>query len=77
MRWQHLAHARLSTHISDQIYDGRYFDPSTRAALAAVWQLVEPATGTVKLGLHKAPDLEISQTKSLSQCFQGFCHYSR
>lgn len=37
------------THISDQIYDGRYFDPSTRAAINAVWQLAEPATGTVKL----------------------------
>lgn len=44
---------QLSTHISDQIYDGRYFDPSTRAAINAVWQLAEPANGTVKLGLHK------------------------
>ncbi|CAK9086289.1 unnamed protein product, partial [Durusdinium trenchii] len=35
------------------IYDGRYFDPSTRAAINAVWQLAEPANGTVKLGLHK------------------------
>eukprot|EP00933_Yihiella_yeosuensis_P017850 TRINITY_DN14845_c0_g1_i1.p1 TRINITY_DN14845_c0_g1~~TRINITY_DN14845_c0_g1_i1.p1 ORF type:complete len:435 (-),score=93.30 TRINITY_DN14845_c0_g1_i1:133-1437(-) len=43
----------LSTHISDQIYDGRYFDPSTRAAVNGVWQLAEPATGTVKLGLYK------------------------
>jgi len=44
---------QLSKHISDQIYDGRYFDPSTRAALTAVWQLAEPADGTVKLELYK------------------------
>ncbi|CAE7818506.1 argG [Symbiodinium sp. CCMP2456] len=44
---------QLSAHISDQIYDGRYFDPSTRTAINAVWQLAEPASGTVKLGLHK------------------------
>jgi len=43
----------LSAHVSDQIYDGRYFDPSTRAAISAIWQLAEPADGTVKLGLHK------------------------
>merc|ERR1711865_452514 len=44
---------QLSKHISDQIYDGRYFDPSTRAALTAVWQLAEPADGTEKLELYK------------------------
>jgi len=44
---------QLSRHISDQIYDGRYFDPSTRAAIGAVWQLAEPACGTVKIGLYK------------------------
>jgi len=43
----------LSSHISDQMYDGRYFDPSTRASLTAVWQLAEPANGTIKLGLYK------------------------
>lgn len=43
----------LSSHISDQIYDGRYFDPSTRVAINAVWDLATPATGTVKLGLLK------------------------
>lgn len=43
----------LAKHISDQIYDGRYFDPSTRAAITAVWELAAPATGTVKLGLYK------------------------
>merc|ERR1712157_595031 len=43
----------LSSHVSDQIYDGRYFDPSTRAAITAIWQLAEPASGTVKIGLFK------------------------
>jgi argininosuccinate synthase len=43
----------LSRHIADQIYDGRYFDPSTRVAINAVWEFAKPATGTVKLGLYK------------------------
>merc|ERR1719321_2649743 len=44
---------QLSRHVADQIYDGRYFDPSTRAAISAIWQLAEPASGTVKIGLYK------------------------
>merc|ERR1719499_1486330 len=44
---------QMSRHIADQIYDGRYFDPSTRVAINAVWELAKPATGTVKLGLYK------------------------
>lgn len=43
----------LSTHVSDQIYDGRYFDPSTRVAVNAIWQLADPANGTVKMELYK------------------------
>lgn len=43
----------LSSHVADQIYDGRYFDPSTRTAINALWDLAEPATGTVKVGLFK------------------------
>merc|ERR1712226_1354483 len=43
----------LSRHVSDQIYDGRYFDPSTRAFIAATWQLAEPANCTVKIELFK------------------------
>merc|ERR1712190_710634 len=43
----------MSRHIADQIYDGRYFDPSTRVAINAVWELAKPANGTVKLGLYK------------------------
>merc|ERR1712003_591102 len=42
-----------SHHVADQIYDGRYFDPSTRAAVAAIWQLAAPADGTVKIELFK------------------------
>jgi len=45
--------AQLSRHIADQIYDGRYFDPSSRVAIGGVWQLAEPASGTVKIGLYK------------------------
>merc|ERR1719159_1716106 len=44
---------QLSRHVADQIYDGRYFDPSTRVAIEAIWQLAEPACGTVKIGLYK------------------------
>jgi len=44
---------QLSRHVADQIYDGRYFDPSTRAAVSAIWQLAEPADGTVKIQLFK------------------------
>eukprot|EP01060_Flectonema_neradi_P008926 TRINITY_DN1639_c0_g2_i1.p1 TRINITY_DN1639_c0_g2~~TRINITY_DN1639_c0_g2_i1.p1 ORF type:complete len:423 (+),score=91.75 TRINITY_DN1639_c0_g2_i1:59-1327(+) len=44
---------QLSTHVSDMMYDGRYFDPSNQAALTAIKQLAEAATGTVKVGLYK------------------------
>jgi len=44
---------QLSHHVSDQIYDGRYFDPSTRVAIGAIWELAQPANGTVKIGLYK------------------------
>jgi len=43
----------LSKHVADQIYDGRYFDPSTRCAINSCWQLAEPADGTVTIGLYK------------------------
>ncbi len=35
----------MSVLIADQIYDGRYFDPSTNAAKAAINTLAEHATG--------------------------------
>lgn len=44
---------QLSKLVSDQIYDGRLFDPSTRAALAAIDLLAEKASGRIELGLYK------------------------
>jgi argininosuccinate synthase len=43
----------LSRIVADHIYDGRLFDPTVRAALAAIDALSEAATGTVELGLYK------------------------
>ena len=43
----------LSKLVSDQIYDGRLFDPATRAALAAIELLAEKASGRVEFGLYK------------------------
>ena len=43
----------LSQIISEQIYEGRYFDPVTRAAQVAIDALAHPASGLVKLGLYK------------------------
>jgi argininosuccinate synthase len=43
----------LSSFIADQIYDGRWFDPATRAARAAIDVFAEFATGTVTVGLYK------------------------
>ena len=43
----------LSQLVSDQIYDGRLFDPATRAALVAINLFASKATGRVELGLYK------------------------
>ena len=43
----------LSRIVADHIYDGRLFDPTVRATLAAIDVLAEPASGTVELGLYK------------------------
>lgn len=43
----------LSRLVADHVYDGRLYDPSTRAALAAIDTLTATATGTVELGLYK------------------------
>jgi argininosuccinate synthase len=45
--------ASLSRLVADQVYDGRYFDPSTTAALAAIKTLAQWATGTVTVDLYK------------------------
>jgi len=44
---------QLSSHVADQIYDGRYFDPSTRVAIGAIWELAKPANATLQVGLYK------------------------
>lgn len=43
----------LSKHVGGQIYDGRWFDPSTRASMLAIAELTKPASGTVKVGCYK------------------------
>jgi argininosuccinate synthase len=43
----------LSKLVADQIYDGRYFDPATQAARAAIGVLSRHAGGTVTVGLYK------------------------
>ena len=44
---------QLSTIVADQIYDGRYFEPVTRAAQAAIDEFAKFANGLVKVGLYK------------------------
>ena len=44
---------QLSKLIADQIYDGRYYDPATAAAKAAIDSMAEFADGTVKVDLYK------------------------
>ena len=43
----------LSKFVADQIYDGRWFDPGTRAARAAIQVWADKATAEVTLGLYK------------------------
>lgn len=43
----------LSSRVADQVYDGRAFDPMTKAAMAAIDTLAEHATGTVEAGMYK------------------------
>ncbi len=43
----------LSKLVADQIYDGRYFDPATKASQAAIDKLAESASGEVSVGLYK------------------------
>jgi argininosuccinate synthase len=44
---------QLSKIVSDQIYDGRLFDPAPRAALAGIDLLAEKATAVIEFGLYK------------------------
>ena len=43
----------LSKFVADQIYDGRWFDPATQAARAAIQVWADKATADVTLGLYK------------------------
>lgn len=54
----------LSTLIADQVYDGRYFDPVTQAAFAAIDVFAKHASATVKVGLYKGNVL----FESLAEC---------
>ncbi len=53
---------QLSKFVADQIYDGRYFDPATQAARAAIGVLSRHASGTVRVGLYKGNVLFLSLT---------------
>lgn len=44
---------QLSGVVSDQLYDGRFFDPTTRASLVAIKELTKTASGSVTLGMYK------------------------
>ena len=44
---------QLSKLVADQIYDGRYYDPATEAAKAAIGVFAKEATGTVEVTLYK------------------------
>jgi hypothetical protein len=48
-----LLFGQLSKLVADQIYDGRYFDPVTQAARAAIGTFAKHASGTVSVGLYK------------------------
>jgi len=43
----------LSDLVADEIYDGRLYEPASRAALAGVDTLAELSSGTVRLGLYR------------------------
>jgi argininosuccinate synthase len=43
----------MSGLVARQIYEGRYYDPVTTAAIAAIDVFAKTATGTVKVGLYK------------------------
>ena len=44
---------QLSKLVADQIYDGRWYDPATQAARAAIQVWADKATAEVTLGLYK------------------------
>jgi argininosuccinate synthase len=48
--------------VSDQLYDGRFFDPAATAALKCIQELTKTATGTVKVGCYKGNIFFLSLT---------------
>jgi argininosuccinate synthase len=48
-----LLFGQLSKLVADQVYDGRYYDPVTTAAKAAIDVFAASATGIVKVDLYK------------------------
>merc|ERR1712087_529475 len=54
--------ASLSKLVADQVYDGRWFDPATVAARAAIKTLSERASGNVKVGAYKGNIFFLSLT---------------
>jgi len=52
----------MSKIVSDQTYDGRWFDPATRAAILAIKELTATASGTVKVGAYKGNIFFLSLT---------------
>lgn len=53
---------QMSRLVSDQIYDGRLFDPVTEAALTAIDTLAAHAHGTVRIGMYKGNLLFLAMT---------------
>ena len=54
----------LSDLVGTMVYDGRLYDPATRAAIAGIDKLTENATGTVTVGLYRGNIF----FKSLTDC---------
>ena len=57
----------LSKLIADQVYDGRYFDPATTAARAALDTFAEHASGIVTVNLYKGN----IYFQSLRECYSS------
>ena len=59
----------LSRFIASQIYDGRFYDPSTEAAFSALNTFAQYANGTIVLGLYKGNILFESMTELTSSLY--------
>jgi len=59
----------LSKLVADQVYDGRFYDPVTTAALAAIDVFAASASATVKVGLYKGNILFQSLTDCVASIY--------